>query len=575
MPRDSTISSGVAVSMGQHADIGRKPRNDDFHGALEPDGDARVLKGITLAISDGISSSSNSREAAESAVKSLLIDYYATPDTWTVRTSATRVIAATNAWLHGQNGSLSDLNAGHVCTLSALILKGRDGHILHVGDSRVSRVSGDGLEPLTKDHRVVLSAEESYLGRALGIGADVDVDYHRVSLAVGDVFLLTTDGVHDFLAPGDMARLATAATDLDAAAKSIVARALAEGSDDNLSVLIVRVDVLPADDAGLPIDGAVLPVPPLPNAGDVVDGFRIIRPLHVTARSHVFLAVDPDDNRVALKIPARETAENSAYLRRFVLEDWIARRVSSPHVLRAANGPSQRTALFVATEFVEGKTLRQWMHDTPRASIDKVRPIIDQIASGLRALHRRQMLHQDLRPENVMIDGDGTVKIIDLGSVSVAGVQEAAPGLLGEMAGTFQYTAPEYLSGDVVSWRSDQYALGVIAYEMLTGRLPYGAEVARVTSRRDQNRLTYTPARDDDTSVPRWIDTALRRATHPDPLRRYDALSEFVADLSRPGAAWAKERHVPLAERNPVGFWQTISAILAVICILLAAQLGG
>ncbi|WP_424988419.1 protein kinase domain-containing protein [Microbulbifer sp. S227A] len=575
MPRDSTITTGIDVSIGQHADRGRKTRNDDFHGALVPDGQARLLKGVALALADGISTSATSRVAAETAVKSLLTDYYATPDSWTVRTAASRVISATNAWLHGQNGALSDINTGQVCTLSALILKGRVGHVLHVGDSRVWRFAGGEPEKLTRDHRRRLSTGEDYLSRALGLGAEIEIDYRAIPLAQGDVFVLTTDGVHDFLTPDDMARILCGADDLDMAAMALVTQAMAQGSDDNLSVLITRVDALPESDADARWQDAGLPVSALPQAGDEVDGFRIVRPLQASARSHVFLAVDPQGRRAALKFPARETAESGASLRRFALEDWIAARVSSPHVVRAAANPQPRSALYVATEFVEGKSLRQWMHDTPRADPDAVRPIIEQIASGLRALHRRQMLHQDLRPENIMIDPDGTVKIIDLGAVSVAGIHEAAPGLLGALPGTFQYTAPEYLSGDVVSWRSDQFALGVIAYEMLTGRLPYGAAVARISNRNEQNRLRYAPACDDDTGLPRWIDTALRRATHPDPLRRYDALSEFVADLSRPGAAWAKERHLPLAERHPVRFWQGVSAILAVICFLLAARLGG
>jgi serine/threonine protein kinase len=311
------------------------------------------------------------------------------------------------------------------------------------------------------------------------------------------------------------------------------------------------------------------------SSNNAIDGFRVIRPIHGTARSHVFLAADPAGRRVALKIPASETAQDEAYLRRFVLEEWIARRVSSPHILRAAATPERRTALYVVTEFVEGRTLRQWMTDNPRPSLDEIRNIVSQIAAGLRALHRREMIHQDLRPENVMIDPDGTVKIIDLGSATVAGVEESAPGALGAMPGTFQYTAPEYLSGDAISWRSDQFALGVIAYEMATGRLPYGAQVARIRSRADQKRLAYRSARDDDTGAPDWVDTALQRAVHPDPLRRYDALSEFVEDLKRPGAGWKAGRHVPLAERNPVRFWQGVSAILAVLCLILAAQLGG
>jgi serine/threonine protein kinase len=213
--------------------------------------------------------------------------------------------------------------------------------------------------------------------------------------------------------------------------------------------------------------------------------------------------------------------------------------VTWPHVISAAKPCAKRSALYVVTEWVEGKTLSQWMIDTPNPGLDKIRELAGQIITGLRALHRRDMLHQDLRP------------------------------------GTYHYTAPEYLSGDSVGWRSDPYTLGVIVYEMLTGRLPYGAQVARILTRRDQQGLRYDTAHGNDTGVPDWMDAALRRAVHPDAVRRYDALSVFLADLKRPSAGWIYKRHVPLAERNPVAFWQGVSAILTVLCLILAAQLSG
>lgn len=147
MPKDTAPADRLRLSIGQASMAGRKPVNQDFHGAALPDGPARQLKGVALAVADGISTSPVSGEAAETAVKSLLTDYYTTPDSWTVQTAATRVIAATNAWLHGQNTSVADMNAGRVCTLSALILKGREGHVLHLGDSRVQRLNGTALEP--------------------------------------------------------------------------------------------------------------------------------------------------------------------------------------------------------------------------------------------------------------------------------------------------------------------------------------------------------------------------------------------------------------------------------------------
>ncbi|WP_216671287.1 bifunctional protein-serine/threonine kinase/phosphatase [Mangrovicoccus sp. HB161399] len=571
MPKDTQMPTALAATIGQFSAAGAKPENQDFHGAAVPVGSALLLKGIAVAIADGISTSAVSREAAETAVAALMTDYYATPDAWTAETAGRRVIAATNSWLCGRNRGLADLNEGHVCTLSALILKGREAHLFHAGDTRISRVAGLSLEPLTEDHRARHGGGD-YLGRALGVEEDLPIDYRRVALSPGDIFVLTTDGVHEHLPPGTIARIASG-TEPGAAARALVEAALERGSADNLTAQVVRIDSLPEGGADLARDMAQLPVPPLPAPGDMLDGFRIIRQLHASARSHVFLAEAPDGTRRALKIPAGDTAADEGYIRRFVLEEWIARRVSSPHVVRAAAAPERRSGLYVVTELVEGVTLRQWMTDNPDPDLETVRNIAAQIGLGLRALHRREMIHQDLRPENVMIDRDGTAKIIDLGSVAVAGVEEAVPGVLGEMPGTFQYTAPEYFSGDVVSWRSDQYALGAIAYEMLTGRLPYGAQVAKIRSRTDQRRLAYAPARDDDSIVPGWVDLALKKACHPDPLRRYDALSEFAADLRRPCREWQTRRHVPLMERNPARFWQGVSGLLALaLAVSLATR---
>jgi len=572
MPKDMKATDLLSVSIGQYSTAGRKPENQDFHGALIPTGAPLAFKGITLAIADGISSSSVSAEASAIAVKSLLTDYYATSDAWTVKTAALQVIAATNAWLHGQNSALSDMNNGRVCTLSALILKGREGHIFHVGDSRVQRLVGSSLEPLTKDHRMTVSNNQSFLARAIGAEPNVKVDYQSTTLTKGDVFVLTTDGVHEHISGPDVKTLLQETPDLDQAAKKLAALAFDRGSDDNLTIQIAQINQLPTPGAELQLEGSQLPIPPLPNAGDIIDGFRIVRSLHATARSHVYLAIAPSGMRVALKIPATETGQDNAYINRFMLEEWIARRLSSVHVVAAGDVPEQRSALYVVTEYVEGTTLRQWMTDNPKPSLDQVRDIIGQIATGLRAFHRREMIHQDLRPENIIIDSDGTVKIIDLGSASVAGVEEAVPGTLGEMPGTFQYTAPEYLSGDAISWRSDQYALGVIAYEMLTGRLPYGTQVARIRSRRDQMALRYQPARDEYTGVPDWMDATLQRMLHPDPIKRYDALTECIADLRRPSRSWKSAHQRPLMERNPLRFWQGLCALLAILCIVLATR---
>src|SRR5690606_428905 len=167
--------------------------------------------------------------------------------------------------------------------------------------------------------------------------------------------------------------------------------------------------------------------------------------------------------RAALKLPSLDLRDDPAYLRRFAMEEWIARRVTSPHVLAAPETHRDRSYLYIVTEYFDGQTLRQWMADHPHPELETVRRIVEQIAKGLRAFHRRGMLHQDLRPENVMIDAHGLVKIIDFGAVRVTGVAEAAPEAFApEVPGTVQYSAPEYFLDGVGTERSDLFSLGVI-----------------------------------------------------------------------------------------------------------------
>jgi serine/threonine protein phosphatase PrpC len=572
------MARDLKISIGQHSERGRKESNQDFHGAMIPRQPLLGAKGVAVALADGISSSPVSRVAAESAVKGFLTDYYCTSDAWSVKTSAQRVIDATNSWLYGQSRRgppAEDRDRGYVCTLSVMVVKSATAHLFHIGDSRIYRLTGGALEQLTEDHRVVVSPEEVYLGRALGVNARVEIDYRAVPLEAGDVFIQATDGVCEHIAGAGVTQaLANHGEDLDGAARAIAEAAFARGSADNLTVQVVRIDELPDGDAAEILgQSAELPLPPLLEPRQEFDGYRIVRRLHESSRSHVYLAVDGDDGQqVALKIPSIDLRDDRTYLRHFLMEEWIARRIDSAHVLQGRPPSRKRNFLYTVAEFVEGQTLAQWMVDNPSPDLERVRRIIEQIARGLRAFHRLEMLHRDLRPENVLLDGTGTVKIIDFGSVQVAGIAETAGGADDTpVPGALQYTAPEYFLGEGGTTASDQFSLGVVAYQMLTGRLPYGAEMARARTRGQQRAARYRSALDGERALPAWIDGALRKAVHPDPGKRYEDLWDFVTDLRQPTEAFLRTARAPLIERNPLLLWKMLSLILGLAVLALVA----
>ena len=575
----------MKISVGQYSDKGRKEVNQDFHGVLVPKEPLLSSKGIAIALADGIGSSDVSQMAAEFAVRALLDDYYCTSQAWSVKKSVERVLTATNSWLHSrtrQSPYRYDQDRGYVCTLSALVIKSTTAHVFHVGDTRIYRLAGGALEQLTQDHRVRVSQSQSYLSRAVGFNPQLEIDYQALQIDQGDVFLLASDGVYEHVDAAFMAETVLAERrrrgDLDRAARAIGVEACRRGSDDNLTVQIVVIDELPGQDVSeIHQQMSGLTLPPMLEARMSFDGYQIVREVHGSNRSHIYLALDAETQAlVILKTPSIDLQGDPAYLERFLMEEWVARRINSAHVLKPCLQTRKRNYLYVATEFIDGQTLAQWMIDNPQPDLETVRGIVEQIAKGLRAFHRMEMLHQDLRPDNIMIDTTGTVKIIDFGATRVAGIVEmASTHEPGPILGTPQYTAPEYFLGEAGTDRSDLFSLGVITYQMLTGRLPYGAEVAKSRTLSAQRNLRYESVLHDEREIPAWIDGVLERAVHPNPLKRYQTLSEYVHDLRQPNSAFLNKTRSPLVERHPVAFWKGMSAILAIVVVgLLFARFG-
>lgn len=562
--------AALAVEIGQHSIAGRKPRNDDSYGVAIPAGRMLEIKGVAAAIADGMSSSEAAKEASECCVRTFLEDYYATHETWTVPHSVATVLKAVNGWLHAQGERHAYDERGMVSTFSGIVLKSGLAHLFHAGDTRIYRLRGGAIEMLTTDHRIKIGGGREHLSRAFGINHNLEIDYRREPLEQHDLFLFTSDGVHDHLGAQEMAGIIGAApADLDIIAEKIVATALARGSADNLTCQLLRVQEPGARDAtGFRAEAARLPFPQLPSPGDRIDAYTIVRPLSESSRSQVFLAREDGGSQVAIKTPSPNFEDDEAYIEAFAREEWIGRLVTSPNTLKSLEPAGRRTALYHVTEYFEGVTLQQWMADRPQPDFQTVRDIVAQIASGLRALHRKDILHLDLKPGNVMVDADGVVKIIDFGSSRAgAWVDGASDGREAAIpAGAVDYSAPEHLTGKPPANRSDIYSLGVIAYEMLTGQLPYGRGFR---TRSDAARLAYVSAVSRRPDIPPWMDAALEQAVKKSPTERTDALSALVENLRKPNPALGYGLPKPLIERNPVRFWQGVSAILAAICVMM------
>ena len=566
------MSTSLSIIAGQYSERGIKKANEDACAIHVPEGSLLTSKGIVAVIADGVSSSLAGREASETCVRTMVIDYYSTPETWTVRTSCQKVLGAANRWLYGQSQNVHHSSYGMLTTLSALVIKSSTAHLFHVGDSRIYRLRDGDFERLTRDHHRWAENEKSFLSRAMGADINVEIDYRSVDVQPNDIFFLSTDGVHEFVRTQDLINLIQDNYENpERATKEIVKKALENGSNDNVTCQICRIENIPdLNEEEFYRQLTELPFPPPLEAGMILDGYKIIREIHATKRTQVYVAIDQEsDEKVIIKTPSINFEDDAIYIEGFLNEEWAGRRINNPHVLKVLKTKTQRKFLYYVTEYIEGITLRQWITDHPKANIAEAREILKQIITGIRAFQRQEMVHQDLKPENIMIDQQGTVKIVDFGSTKIAGIQEISkPIERNQLLGTLDYAAPEYFQGYAGTHQSDIYSIAVITYEMLCGKLPYGQPL----SESNLKRVKYQSAKQINSEIPAWIDGALEKGVLLDPKRRYQTLSEFMFDLSKPNPELAKLGGISILDKNPVGFWKgmTILLLLSNLALLYA-----
>lgn len=567
----------LKVSFGGYSTAGQKERNQDAFAAHLPQDSGNRFKGAVAVIADGVSSCEDSHIASQTSVTSFIDDYFSTPDSWSVKQSVSRVMAGLNNWLYQKNSAQPAHRDSMLTTFSALIIKSNTLYAFHVGDSRIyhfqsnpghnGKNKNDQLEQLTCDHTLT-ERGRNYLARALGADRHLDVDFSKQNLRPGDLLLLSTDGVHEFLSPAEIKQILARAenTDLETLAREMVELALSNGSDDNLTVLLVSIDQLPRES----LDEShrrltQLPIPPVLKVGNKIDNYEVLDIIFSGTRSHMYLVKDLDsDQRYTLKAPSTNFADDPLYLDGFVREEWVGQQVNNPHVMKTFKPAGEKRFLYYLGEYIEGINLRQWMDDNPNPALDQVRPIIRQAIKGLRALQRQDMVHQDLKPENIMLNRDGQVKILDFGTVLIAGISELGSPLDKSIPqGSVNYIAPEYLMGERGSFRSDLFSLAVISYEMLTGKLPFKEQSVKQVKIDNYSQLSYLPALQQRKDLPLWMEGCLKKALQPNPLHRYQALSEFIQDFTSPNPQLETGvRKQPLMEKNPLLVWQCIAALL-------------
>lgn len=564
-------SDALETRVGLATESGRRPTNEDYVATCH--GNGAALRDTLAVIADGMGGGSGGRLAAETTVRGFIDGYLGLPLTLGIDRAAARALAAMNRWVHAQ-GQRDPTQAPMATTFTALVLRGREAHVVHVGDTRVYRLRDHRLQQLTHDHTHSHPDMRHVLYRAVGLEDTVRADYARHELRTHDRYLLCSDGIHGTLTDRRLQAILDERATPEEGARRIVESALEAGSHDNVTALIVDIIGLPAaDHAELATAMEALPIRELPRPDDVIDGFRLLEVISDGRYSRLFRADDTFEAReVILKFPHPRVATEAAYRRAFTREAWIASQVRSPHVTEVLELAAERqTRLYAVLPFYRGESLAARLRRAPPLKLEEGVDIGLKLGRAIYALHRQRIIHRDIKPENVMLVQDGRtargLRLLDLGVARLPGIEASASE---DIPGTPSYMAPELFTGAVGDERSDVYAFGVTLYQLFSGgHYPYG-EIEAFSHPRFGKRVPLSRYRPD---LPAWLDAVLARATEVEPAERYADAMELAFNLENALVHGAKTmvRRQSLYERNPVRFWQIISLLLLFTLIAVLA----
>ncbi len=562
-------TQALRVDAGLYTTKGVKRENEDAVGAFIPTNQHDLLnKGICAVVADGVSTAEAGKQASEISVSQFIADYYDTPDTWSVSHCGEKILSAINLKLYRLSHDFKVEGKGYLCTFSAAVIKSTTVHLFHVGDSRVYLYRDHQLTQQTHDHTISISDSQEFLARAMGMDNKLNIDYKKVPIKVGDILLCSSDGLHGFLTDAEITHIMKAglaenkdATEISQLLGEAASKA---GSDDNISAVVVIINNLnmeSIDDFNTRLTR--LPFPPALSPGYKIDGFEIIEEIYASARSQLYKVKDSESGRImVMKTPSVNFEQDNHYIDRFIQEEWIGKRIHSSYVVKVITVNREKHFLYYLLDWVEGITLKEWIENNPQPDATLAINIVEQIAAGLWAFHKNDSTHQDLRPSNIMINSDNKIKIVDFGSVFVAGAAEVFVPIRHEGAlGTASYADPLYLQGRNSGSQGDLYSLATICYEIFTGQLPYSDAIDECRTNMDYDRLRYIASDKFNPIIPIWFDRALEKGLKFDLNERYLTMKDFIGDLKYPNSDFLRDDPKKEFTSSPLLFWQVMSGV--------------
>jgi serine/threonine-protein kinase len=547
--------------------------NEDCLGFWQPEGEEeRLLHGAIAAIADGVGGLSSGEIASRMAIDIALNTFKAAERGGKADQILSQLFNEANLDIY--NFGTQSEQRRMATTLSVAIFRNKEVTIGHVGDCRVYLIRNDQVKRLTSDHTYVemqlklglISKEDamasdlrSILTRSLGHDPIVQVDYSKVVLYSRDYLVLCSDGLHTCLMEHEICDTVKRLSPADAC-DYFISTAESRGTEDNISVQVVRVDEVrqTAFYRGLTAAYGKTKEPEshesVSNEVEVSqvidDRFEIAEVIHRSAMSTVFKAKDLQTGQtVALKAPLMNIEADPAFYSRFEREEEIGKALDHPGILKIIP-IEQKSRPYIVMEYVQGLTLDRVLQNVKFLPVADALKIASRLCDALEYMHKHGVIHRDLKPANIMVCDDGSLRIMDFGIAKTTAMRRITFGGFSPTMGTPDYMAPEQIKGKRGDQRTDIYSLGAILYEVLTGEVPFqGPNVYAVMNA----RLVGDPPapRTLNEDIPPAVEEIILHAMERDPFKRYHSANEMKAELDAPESVQVTGRHQKLRRAVP------------------------
>jgi len=531
-----------------------RPHNEDYVGFWQPETlEEKRNRGAIAVLADGVGGQGRGEVASRLAVEEALKVFRGAQGEMAPQQLLMQIFNAANLVVY-DNGMEDHGSQRMATTLAVAIFRNDHVTVGNVGDSRVYLARRAEIKQISTDHSYVamqrkfglISEEEakrsenrSVLTRSVGQEPVIRVDVEDMAVQKGDHIVLCSDGLHTCVADGEICDIVGRYAP-GPACRQLVALAEQRGSEDNVSAQVIQIDEIEAVGyyRGVPVYHAPAekPVTGEVEAGQLLDDrFFIHEMISRSGMATIYRATDRQTKQmVAVKVPFMQFESDPGFFARFQREEEIGLKLNHPNVLKFIPA-EKKSRPYIVTEYLRGYTLAHLLTSVRPMPVADALKLASRLCDTVAYLHEQGVIHRDLKPQNIMMCYDGTIRLMDFGIARGGeGRRITYTGFTPAM-GTPDYMAPEQVKGKRGDARTDIYSLGAILYEMLTGHQPFEGENPLVIM---NARLISDPVapRKVNPELSPQIEEIILHAMERDPAKRYTSAAEMKADIDNPDA---------------------------------------